>query len=582
MTDTNNDFRNLVEMLDHSVARHADRPLFGTRTSSGWIWMTYREFGALVRQLHSGLHVTGYRPGEVLAMISSNGIELAACAHAAMRNGMTFVPMYEQQSDDDWEHILRDCGANILIVRDEGAVLRIARRSNRLPKLRQIVPLTNYTMRTNFKYADLLDCGQCVQLPPIQTNRNDPACIIYTSGTTGKPKGVMLSHDNLRHNILAVRKMFDFGPTDRSLAFLPWAHSFGMTLELHALTSVGASMAICDDVQRLVEYLGEVQPTLLCAVPRIFNKLYASIIQQIASKPRPIQKMFAVAMRGAKKIKCGGSATLTERVAMALTDKLIFSKVRRKLGGRLRCVASGSAALSKDIAEFIDQTGIKVYEGYGLSETSPLATCNYPGHRKIGSVGRTIEHVRIEIDPTADDSCTDGEIIIHGPNVMLGYKNLPEETARSLTADGGFRSGDLGRIDEDGYVYITGRIKEQYKLETGRYVAPAPIEETLKLSPFIANVLVYGDNRPFNVALIVPDSGLLQQRLNETEQTAEQIIEQELTRCSVGLKKFERIQRFLIINEDFTQKNGLLTPTLKLKRRLVIDRHRDQLERLYD
>ena len=342
-------------------------------------------------------------------------------------------------------------------------------------------------------YASLLNTGHSV--PSVMPKPSDTAGLIYTSGTTGNPKGVVLTHDNIASNVSATHAIFPMELADRSLSFLPWAHVFGQTAELHTLLSTGASMAICEGVDRILDNLAEVQPTLLFSVPRIFNKIYTSVQQQIAARPKAVQMLVHRALEVAAKERTGERLKVRELALLTLVDRLVFSKVRARFGGRLKYAFSGGAALSREVAEFIDSLGITVYEGYGLTETSPVVTANAPGARKIGSVGRPIPGVRVEIDPamgvskpSADGKSTrfEGEIVVYGHNVMQGYHNRPEENDKVMMPDGGFRTGDLGKLDEDGFLWITGRIKEQYKLENGKYVTPVPIEEELKLSPFIA------------------------------------------------------------------------------------------------
>jgi long-chain acyl-CoA synthetase len=276
-------------------------------------------------------------------------------------------------------------------------------------------------------------------------------------------------------------------------------------------------------------------------------------------------------------------------MALSLADKLIFSKIRQKLGGRLKYAISGSAALSTEVAEFIDAIGIDVYEGYGLTETSPIASANYPGNRKIGSVGKPIPGVRIEIDKTVTGDPENGEIVVYGHNVMQGYHNRPEENEKVLMSDGGFRTGDMGRIDADGFVYITGRIKEQYKLENGKYVVPSPLEEELKLSPFIANVMIHGHNQPHNVALVVLDAEAVKRWGAQNGVTdgfsrnprVKELIRNEIEARGSSFKGYEKPKDFAIIDEDFTTENGMLTPTMKLKRSNVLARYGDAIEALY-
>jgi long-chain acyl-CoA synthetase len=277
----------------------------------------------------------------------------------------------------------------------------------------------------------------------------------------------------------------------------------------------------------------------------------------------------------------------------ALFDKLVFSKVRDRFGGRLKYAFSGGAAISKEVAEFIDNLGIMVYEGYGLTETSPIATANWPGSRKIGSVGKTIPGVTVTIDKSVTNDPDNGEIVVNGHNVMKGYHNLPEENEQVFTDDGGFRTGDMGHLDDEGFLFITGRIKEQYKLENGKYVVPGPLEEQLKLSPYVANVMVYGDNKPFNVALVVPDEEMLKKYGEEhglgsdlaalrEHADVQELFTAQLEEYSSQFKQFEKVRKLRLIGEDFTTENDMLTPTLKLKRRVVLQSYGDLLESLYE
>jgi long-chain acyl-CoA synthetase len=280
-----------------------------------------------------------------------------------------------------------------------------------------------------------------------------------------------------------------------------------------------------------------------------------------------------------------------DRLELALDDKLIFQKIRDRFGGRLRYAFTGSASISRHVIEFIDALGIEVYEGYGLTETSPVVTTNSPGHRKFGSVGRALPGVRVEIDTSVTDDHQTGEIIVYGPNVMLGYHNRPEDNAAALMPDGGLRTGDLGHLDADGYLYITGRIKEQYKLENGKYVMPSALEETLKLSPFIANVMIHGDGRPYNVALVVPDAQAVRGWAQKqgltlpddvcTDERVHDLVVSEIARLSEEFKGFEKPRAVALVGDDFTIGNGLLTPTLKLKRREVLARHGKLIDELY-
>jgi long-chain acyl-CoA synthetase len=582
-------FENLVELYERSCREFAGRQLFGVKQAAGWTWLTYAEFGELVNALRGGLASLGVGRGDVVAIIADNRVEWAVACYATYGLGASYVPMYQAQLAKEWQFILEDCGAKVAIGATNAIVETLRRMQPELPALPHLVGL-ELPATDDHSYAALLDVGRQRPVPSVSPSGDDVAGLIYTSGTTGMPKGVILTHGNITSNVNAIHEVFEFQADDRSLAFLPWAHSFGQTCELHCLLSMGCSMAINDDIKNLVQNLGEVKPTVLYAVPRVFNRLYDGVNAQIAEKPGIIQWLFKHGMDAAKRKAKGESPGPLDSVLLALADRLIFSTVRQRFGGRLKYAISGSAALSPEVAAFIDALGITVYEGYGLTETSPIATANYPGHRKMGSVGRPIPGVSIQIDRSVTDDPVNGEIIIHGPNVMRGYHHRPEENAAVLMEDHSFRSGDMGYLDSEGYLFITGRIKEQYKLENGKYVVPSPLEEQLKLSPFIANVMIYGANKPHNVALVVPDAeavrgwatkqGVPLEDVARSEQVR-QLLRDEIEACSKAIKGYERVQKFIIALEDFTTDNGMLTPTLKLKRRAVLERYGRELDNLY-
>jgi long-chain acyl-CoA synthetase len=585
-------FGDLVEMFERSVQAFGPQPLFGVKRGGAWTWTTYQEVGALVDACRGGLAALGVRRGDRVAIVSNNRIEWAVCAYACYGLGAALVPMYEAQLPKEWAFICDDAGATVLISATAEIHARCCEVAAAVPALRHVIGLS-LPREDPASFEALLAAGRRDPVPASRPAARDTACLIYTSGTTGNPKGVILSHGNIASNISAVHEMMPMGSTDSSLSFLPWAHSFGQTCELHALLSLGGSMAICEDVTRLVEQLAEVRPTVLVSVPRVFNRIYDGVNAQMASRPEVIRTLFRAGLRAAARKRRGERLGLRESAALALADRLIFAKVRARFGGRLRYAFSGGAALAREVAEFIDGLGITVYEGYGLTETSPMATANRPGAHRIGSVGKPIPGVRIEIDRALAGDEAHGEIIVSGPNVMQGYHNRDEENRAVFTPVGAFRTGDLGYLDAEGFLYITGRIKEQYKLENGKYVAPAPLEEQLKLSPFIANAMVFGDNRRYNVALIVPDAAALAawagregHALPEGPAVVDDarvvaLIRAEVERCSGEWKGFERIERFVLAAEDFTTENGLLTPTMKLKRRVAWQRYATQIEALY-
>lgn len=578
-------FQTLVDIYHDAIKTFPDQPLFGTKRGGRWEWLTYLEFGKLTDSVRAGLAALGLKSGDRVAIIANNRVEWAVCAYACFGLGVSFIPMYEAQLPKDWEFIVRDSDAKALIVANQAICEKTKGFLETIPSLEYLISFDEATAETAKIKSFKALAATKEKVKTIDPKPSDVACLIYTSGTTGNPKGVILSHGNVASNVSAIHEIFPMASSDRSLSFLPWAHSFGQTVELHGLFSMGASLALAESVDKIIDNLAETKPTLLFSVPRIFNKIYAAVQKQISSKPGFVQQMVRSALATRAKQRAGQSVSLSEGLVLALTDKVVFSKVRARFGGNLKYAFSGGAAISKEVAEFIDSLGITVYEGYGLTETSPIATANSPDARKIGSVGRPIPGVKISIGD-------DGEVIVHGPNVMVGYHNRKEENDAVFTADGGFRTGDMGRLDADGYLYITGRIKEQYKLENGKYVVPTPLEEQLKLSPFIANVMVYGDNRPYNVALIVANVDAVKSWASENGVTGNgdallanpkvhALFVAQLEEYGGKFKGFEGVKEFALVSEDFTVENGMLTPSLKVKRRKVFEAHQATIEGLY-
>lgn len=583
-------FQTLVELFQNSVEDFGAKEAFGEKQSDGsWKWVHFAEVGRMVEDARGGLALLGVGPGDKVAIVSDNRVEWAVLAFATFGLGAAYVPMYEAQKPDEWEFILADSGAKVVVGASNVIAEQLAQIESSLSTLEHVVGL-ELPADDPRSYKALLKRGSATPAAVHPVQKSDLAGLIYTSGTTGNPKGVELTHWNFSSNVLSAAERFDFTVEDTSLAFLPWAHSFGQTAELYTLLHYGATIAINDDVPHLITNLPEVRPTVLVAVPRIFNRIYDGVNKQIAAKPAPLRLLFRRGIEIATRIRAGESVGFVDKTIHALADKLIFSKVRLKFGGRLRFVVSGSAALSTEVASFIDALGIDVFEGYGLTETSPVVSANYEGNRKIGSIGKAFPGITVRIDHAATGDAVHGEIVVSGPNVMRGYHNRPEENAKVFCEDGAFRTGDMGYIDEDGFIFITGRIKEQYKLENGKYVVPSPLEEQLKLSPLIINVMIHGANRPHNVALVVPDMAALAERaardgwdLGDAAVNPQviELIRAELEKYSASFKNYERPKAFIITTEDFSTENGQLTPSLKVKRRAVLAQYGDALEALY-
>lgn len=587
----------LVDLLTNSVVNYPDNPLFGVRGSDDqWQWTTYAEFGREVDKARGGLASLGVSRGDRVAAISDNRVEWAVGAHATYSLGAAWVPMYEAQTQKDWVYILRDSGAKVLFAATDGIRAQVEEVGGELPDLEMIVVIDDPAGGDAINYTELLARGTDNPTSVAVVSPEALAGLIYTSGTTGNPKGVRLSHGNFSSNINAIAEIFPLEEDDRSASFLPWAHSFGQTVELHALTFFGASMGLTS-AKTLTRDMPEIKPTILVSVPTVFNKVYDGLQKMMEAEGGLKKTLFDAAISNARKrmaLEKVGKRSRWIDIKNDLFDKIIFTKVRDAFGGRLKYAFSGGAAISTEVAEFISAVGITVYEGYGLTETSPIVTCNIKGARRLGSVGRVIPGVSVEIDTDATGDRDIGEIVVRGPNVMMGYHNLPEEDNEVFTNDRGFRTGDLGHIDDDGYLFIRGRIKEQYKLENGKYVVPSPIEEQLQLSGFVLQVMVSGEQRPYNVALVIPDIEYLNAWANDkgidssdvdvliSDAKVKDLIKAEIDRVQSSLKHYERVRDFVLVAEELTPENGMLTPTLKIKRRSVMAKYGDQLDALYE
>ena len=585
---------NLVELFEESVKTCQNQRLFGTKNAKGddYDWITYGEVAKRVDNLRGGLHTLGVSKEDKVAIIANNCVEWAISAYATLGLGGCFVPMYEAELERILKFIMTDSNTKVVFVSSPEIYEKVKNFPSEIESLEKIITIYGDGPDS---MAELEKLGAKQPFTAIYPDPEEIADIIYTSGTTGNPKGVLLSHDNLTSNVNALMALDTdlMTPGDTTLSFLPWAHSFGQTAELHTLIRAGASTGFAENTTTIVSDLLLVKPTLLIAVPRIFNKVYSGITQKMNAQGGLAKFLFTMGLNARKveRESLKGDSFLNQ-VKIKIADKIVFSKIREKFGGNLRMSISSSAALSVEVAKFFDDIGIPIYEAWGMTELSPAHTANVPGGKKYGSVGRAIPGSSVTIDKSVTNHETEGEIIAYGPNVMKGYFNLPEATAEVMQSDGGLKTGDRGRLDAEGYLFITGRIKEQYKLENGKYVFPAGIEESIKLSPYIENVMLEGANKPFNIALVVPDFEVLNGWATENGLTTDpkQLVEEsqvkalikgELNTFCADFAKYETPKEFLLIHDPFTVENGILTQTLKLKRREVMKRYGEQIEKLY-
>ena len=579
-----------------AVDRYPSRRAQMVRRAGRWEAISSQEFLRRVAGLANCFIELGVKSGDRVGLFAPNCPEWHTADFAISGSGAVTVPVYFNESPDRMAYILHHCGAEVLFIAGRSQLEKFLRIREQLPNLQQvIVSGGGETMPADFlRYETLiLTSGpsevsafrkRAAQVLPTQL-----ASIIYTSGTTGESKGVMLTHSNFSSNVTDSSKDIQIHPvTDLAVSFLPLAHVYGRTLD-YLYIFQGCSVAYVDAVENVAQALLEVHPTVLAAVPRFFEKIYARLMEQ-GSKTKGLKHgVFEFAMRTARKAapwRCGEkSASLSLKVQWAVADLLVYSKIRAGTGGQLRLVLSGGAPLSKALGEFFWAIGIPIYQGYGLTETSPILTSNYPQNR-IGSSGRPIANVQIRI---ADD----GEILAKGPCVMQGYYKSAGSTREVLSEDGWFCTGDIGYLDRDNYLFITDRKKDLLKTAAGKFVAPQPIESALKTSPYILNAMVVGDQRKFIVALIVPNPATLSRRLAEeglkfrsnaelaAHPRAYAVIENEVSRLTAHLAQYESIKRFALLADDFTFDDGTLTFTMKLKRRVVEKQYRDLIDKLY-
>jgi long-chain acyl-CoA synthetase len=586
---------NLVELFENSVKKYADRQYLGAKNTQGeYEWVTYQEIGRRVDNLRGGLASLGIKRGDAVGIICNNSIDWAVGHFAVAGLGAFYVPMYEAELTHVWEYIIKDSATKVLLVSKPEIYERIKDFPSRIPTLEKIYLIQGQGKNT---MSELERIGENKPLKAIYPKPEEVAVLIYTSGTTGDPKGVLLMHGNWTSNHHARMKVFpELNESDRSLSLLPWAHAFGLG-ELHTFTAIGGSMGFMENVTTVVADMAKVKPTFLLAVPRIFNKVYDTIVTKVNDAGGFKKKLFDAGVEAGKerrRLAEQGKSSFMVDLKFKVIDKIVFQKIRDLFGGRLKGSLTGSAAMNPDISKFFFDIGIPLYDAYGLSETTPGITMNGSTKFRIGSVGPALDKIKVVIDQSVvEPGAKDGEIICYGPNVMKGYHNKPDATKEIMTQDGGIRTGDRGRLDKDGFLWITGRIKEQFKLENGKYVFPAALEEDICLNHYVQSALIYGAGREYNVCMIVPDFVALDSyaQKNNLPTDMKTLVEREdvqkmiTSEINDALKKkyggYEIPRKYLYLTDPFTLENGMLTQTMKLKRRVIMEEYSDRIEALY-
>jgi long-chain acyl-CoA synthetase len=557
----------------YAVAQHFTAPAYLEELPDGWHEVSWPDADERVAVLANALLARGVRRGDAVAVLGRTRLEWALLDWAIMSIGAVVVGLYPTSSAKECAYILDHSGAVLAFVEDDEQRSKLDSIRGAVPALREIVGFEELPTFEAEGRAHREAHPGALDDAANEVKEDDLATLIYTSGTTGPPKGCMLTHKNLVTAAIHVRTYLE-GETDVVLLFLPLAHSFGR-LAHQAAAFRGSTLAFCTEAARVPEALAKVRPTILPAVPRVYEKIHTNVLGEIhrsGGAKRAIGLWaIGVGARASRLRREGARVPPQLRLEERIADRLVFSKVKERLGGRLRLGVSGAAPLGLDVLEFFHSLGILVVEGYGLSETGSSATINDPDDFRFGTVGHPVEDCEIALD-------TDGEILIRSETVFAGYYREPEATAAVFTEGGWFRSGDVGEIDADGFVKITDRKKDLIITAGGKNIAPQNLENALKASRFVSQALVVGDRRPYVTALITLDWDEVNASGREPRELADEIV----AAVNLDRVRVEQIKRFAILPRDFTQEEGELTPTLKLRRRIVEDHFADQIESLYD
>lgn len=602
--------RTLSDLPFALVRQHAKPILLRRCHGDGFKDYSTEAFFDAVRNLSLGLSNLGVRRGDRVALMSESRPEWVIADFACLTAGGITVPIYPTHSAAQVAYILADCGARVAIVSDSVQAAKIAEVRSRTPALEWVVvvdgpPAPATAPAGAVPMEEVIACGaarlraepsaQLAFEASVAIQRpDDLATIVYTSGTTGEPKGVMLTHANLLSNVIASRAMLEVLPEDNTLSLLPLSHVFERMVMYRYLYE-GATVAFAENLTTVGRDLVKVRPTVMTGVPRVYEKVRATVLEKVEAGPPLKRKLFYWAMAVGREWADGLVADrvppLWLRARHAVADHLVFAKIRAKTGGRLRLPISGSAPLSRSVAEFFLALGLRIIEGYGLTETSPVITVNPLHPIRLGTVGKAMPGIDVKI---ADD----GEIVTRGPNVMLGYWNKPAETA-AVMVDGWFHTGDIGYINGEGHLVITDRKKDLIVTSGGKNVAPQPIENLLKSDPLVAEAVLVGDNRNFISALIVPNFGRIESlttakgapaAVSIPASTREELLrhpdvlglyQDVVDRVNGNLSQFERIKRFALLPSEFAVEREELTPTMKVRRKVVETRWRDEIEELY-
>jgi long-chain acyl-CoA synthetase len=585
-------------MLEHSIQHYGSKPALAHKPKGGTYQdISYTELGESVDAFSKGLNALGVQKGDRVALLSENRPEWAITDFGCLKAGAVTVPMFSTLTAAQVGYILKDSGSKIICVSTSSQLEKVTAIRDEVPTLEQIIvfdPIEGECPEGVIQFEAVCELdgqGQGIGVRnPSYASEDDIATIIYTSGTTGDPKGVMLTHANFISNLQACKSLIDISDADVLLSFLPLSHVFERLGGHYVPLISGAKVAYAESTFTVAQNMREVAPTVMLSVPRLYETMHDRILRAVQEGSSLKQKIFhwgvSVGSSVSSAIQKGKKPSAILQLQQNIADKLVFAKLKAATGGRLRFFVSGGAALPQAIAEFFHAAGILILEGYGLTETAPVISMNHPEKWKFGTVGVPVPGVEVKI-------AEDGEILTRGPHVMKGYFNNEAETAEVIDADRWFHTGDIGIIDVDGFVKITDRKKNIIVLSNGKNVAPQPIESELVQSPFINQILLVGNERKNLAALIVPNFDALKAWAAENNvatddlatmfetREVQQLIQREIRSRLTDFADFEQVRRFTLLDKEFSQEADEMTPTLKLKRNVIIKRYGEAIEKMY-
>ncbi|MEZ4457671.1 MAG: long-chain fatty acid--CoA ligase [Gemmatimonadales bacterium] len=587
----------LTELFFSALDRWGSRPV-ALRAKRDGVWrpISYQELSRRVEAVANGLRALGIENGDRVAILSENRPEWAIVDYACLTARAVDVPIYPTLTPKQIKYLLEDCGARVVFVSTAAQLAKVAELRGQLPGVKAVVTFdAGIAGPAEMPLEALEEMGRATPNPDWKARAlaaapDDLATLIYTSGTTGEPKGVMLTHGNIASNVQAGMAVLPVTGADECLSLLPLSHIFERMTGHYAMFASGAIINYAQSLETVTSDLIEVRPTVVAAVPRLYEKIYARVLEAALQGNALTRSIFFWAKRvGDRWIDArlaGHPIPATLAASRALADRLVFAKLRRRVGGRLRYFISGGAPLSPEIARFFAAAGLPILEGYGLTETSPVITVNTPTHHRIGTVGQAVPGVTVRI-------AEDGEIVVRGPNVMRGYFNKPDATAEAIDGEGWFHTGDIGEVDADGYLRITDRKKDLIATAGGKKIAPQPIEGLLRQNKFISNAVMLGDRRKFPIMLLAPAfpeleawaraAGLSWQSREELVglPAVQSHLEAEARKHLRDLARYEVPKKFLVVPRDFSIESGELTPKLSVKRKVVEAHYQEAIDALY-